>query len=124
VTHRKSEDSNGIENERRIDHLRNIVEKQTRSERHLEEHSDISKSPENISHVKEIQRERENEIQNLKDIIVHGENHNNDQLENTKKRLKYTEGYLNHNADHMDDDTLVSTKRKQEHRREQVDQLK
>lgn len=124
MTKRSDDDNRCIENERRIDHLRNIVEKQTRSERHLEEHSDISKSSENIAHVKDIQRERENEIQNLKDIIAHGENHTNDQLENTKKRLKYTEGYLNHNADQMDDETLESTKRKQEHRREQVDQLK
>lgn len=112
-----------IENERRIDHLRSIVEKQTRTERHLEEHSDISKSPENIAHAKELQKERENEIQNLKDIITHGENHNNDHLENTKKRMNYTEGYLSNNADHMDDKTLRCTKCKQKHRMEQVDQL-
>jgi hypothetical protein len=114
----------GIENERRIDHLRNIVEKQTRTERHLEEHSDISKSQENITHVKELQKERENEIQNLKDIIAHGDQNNNKQLENTEKRLQYTNGYLNHNADHMDKETLNNTKEKQEHRKEQMDWLK
>lgn len=120
----RSKDIQGIENERRIDHLRNIVEKQTRSERHLEEHSDISKSPENIAHVKELQREREGEIQNLKDIIVHGNQNNNDQLENTEKRFVYTEGYLNHNADHMDKESFKNTKAKQEHRKEQMDSLK
>lgn len=114
----------GIENERRIDQLRNVVEKQTRSERHLEEHSDISKSSENIAHVKEIQRDRENEIQNLKDIIVHGDQNNNNQLENTEKRLVYTEGYLNHNADHMDKESFINAKAKQEHRKEQIDNLK
>ena len=120
----KDKKRKAVENERRIEHLRNIVEKQTRSERHLEEHSDTSKSPENIAHVKQLQREREHEIQNLKNIIAYGENHNEDHLENTKKRLQYTEGYLNHNADHMDRETLENTKRKQEHRREQIDQLK
>lgn len=114
----------GIENERRIDHLRNIVEKQTRTERHLEEHSNISKSQENIAHVKELQKERENEIQNLKDIIAHGDQNNNKQLENTEKRFQYTNGYLNHNADHMDKETLNNTKEKQEQRKEQMDWLK
>mgnify|MGYP007135335987 CR=1 FL=1 len=113
-----------IENERRIDHLRNIVEKQTRTERHLEEHGDIPRSHENMEHVKELQRKRENEIQNLKNIIAHGEQCSNNHLENTKKRYEYTEGYLNHNADHMNKETLENTKRKQKHRREQIDQLK
>lgn len=113
-----------IENERRIDHLRNIVEKQTRTERHLEEHGHIPRSHENMEHVKEVQQKRENEIQNLKNIIVHGEQSSkNDQLENTKKRFLYTEGYLNHNADHMDRETFENTKRKQEHRKEQIDFL-
>lgn len=114
----------GLVNERRIDHLRNIVEKQTRTERHLEEHSDISKSPENIAHVKEIQQDRENEIQNLKDIIVHGDQNNNKQLENTEKRFVYTEGYLNHNAEHMDMESFKNIKSKQEHRIEQMDNMK
>ena len=37
-------DNKGLENERRIDHLVNLVERKTRTERHLEEHSDISSS--------------------------------------------------------------------------------
>ncbi|NLK28749.1 MAG: hypothetical protein GX306_10470 [Clostridiales bacterium] len=112
-----------IENERRIDHLRNIVEKQTRTERHLEEHGHIPRSHENMEHVKEIQRRREDEIQNLKNIIVHGDQCSNNHLENTKKRFLYTEGYLNHNTDHMDRETFENAKRKQEHRKEQIDQL-
>ncbi len=112
-----------IENERRIDHLRNIVEKQTRTERHLEEHGHIPRSQENMEHVKEVQRRREDEIQHLKDIIVHGEQCSNNHLENTKKRFVYTEGYLNHNADHMDREAFENTKRKQEHRKEQIDSL-
>lgn len=120
----RNKESKTIENERRIDHLRNIVEKQTRTERHLEEHSDISKSPENIAHAKELQWERENEIENIKDKIVHDGQSKSKQLENTEKRLVYTEGYLNHNASHMDKESFQNAKEKQEHRKEQIDSLR
>ena len=114
----------GTENERRVEHLVNLVEAQTRTERHLEEHSDISKSPENIHHAKTVNQEREQEIQNLKNILAHGENYNNNQKENTEKRLRYAEGYLNHNAEHMKDEDFKNAKAKQEHRKEQLDQMK
>jgi hypothetical protein len=120
----KNNEIKSIEKERRVDHLINLVEKQTRTERHLEEHSDISHSPENIEHAKQVNQERQNEIENLKNILVHGENCNNDYKENTEKRLVYTEGYLNHNAEHMDKETFKNAKEKQEHRKEQLDQLK
>ena len=45
-------------------------------------------------------------------------------LENTEKRFIYTEGYLNHNADHMDREAFENAKRKQEHRKEQLDNYK
>lgn len=114
----------GEQNERRIDHLVNLVEKQTRTERHLEEHSDISSSEENLEHARQLQEERQCEIDNLKNIIANGENVNNDYLGNTEKRFCYTEGYLNHNADHMDGKSYQNAKEKQEHRKEQMDQLK
>lgn len=117
-------DEKGLERERRVDHLVNLVEKQTRTERHLEEHSDISSSPENLEHAKQVNEERQNEINNLKNILAHGENYNNDYKENTEKRLLYSEGYLNHNAEHMDQETFQKAKEKQEHRKDQLDQLK
>lgn len=111
----------GIENERRIEHLANIVEKQTRTERHLEQHSDISSSPENIEHAKKIQEERQDEIEHLKNKVAYGENYSNNQKENTEKRLTFTEGYLNHNADHMSQKDIKNAEKKQEHRKEQLD---
>jgi hypothetical protein len=117
-------DNEDFKRERRVDHLINLVEKQTRTERHLEEHSDISSSPENLEHAKRVNEEREDEIQNLKNILSHGENYNNDYKENTEKRLRYAEGYLNHNSDHMNDQAFKNAKAKQEHRKEQLDQLK
>lgn len=114
----------GLENERRIDHLVNLVERQTRTERHLEEHSDISSSPENIEHAKELQSKRQEEIDHLKNKIAYGDNYSNNYMENTEKRLLYTEGYLNHNADHMDEESFNNAKEKQEHRKEQLDSFR
>lgn len=119
-----NKDVKGIENERRIEHLINLVERKTRTEKHLEEHSDIARSKENIEHAKKVNEERQNEIENLKNILAYGENYNNNHKENTEKRLLYSEGYLNHNADHMDDNTFKNSKIKQERRKEQLDQLK
>lgn len=116
-------DNKKLENERRLEHLSGLVERQTRTERHLEQYSNIS-SPDNIEHARKVQQRREQEIENLKDIIVNGENSNNDQLENTEKRYTFTEGYISHNADHMDKKTLKQAKEKQEHRKEQIDFLK
>lgn len=118
----ENDNDNSSENERRLDHLVNLVERQTRTERHLEESSDIS-SPENIQHAKEIQGVRQKEIDNIKNIIVNREHSNNDQEKNVKKRYKYTEGYIKHNEDTMDETTLENTKIKQEHRKEQIDSL-
>lgn len=114
----------GGENERRIDHLENLVEKKTRTQRHLEEHSDISHSPSNIQHAKELQQERQSEIEHLKDKIAYGDSACNNEKENTEKRLLYTEGYLNHNAEHMNEDAFRNAKAKQERRKEQIDSMK
>lgn len=119
-----SRDNQGLENERRVEHLCNLVEKQTRTERHLEEYSDISHSKKNIEHVQELQKDREHEINNLKDILANGEDAKNRQYENTQKRFLYTEGYLNHNADHMEEQAFRNAKEKQKHRMEQLDQMK
>jgi hypothetical protein len=112
------------ENERRLEHMENLVEKQTRTERHLEQHADIAHSKANIEHVKELQKERQREIDHLKDKIAYGDNCSNDYKENTEKRFLYTEGYLNHNADHMDKEAFENAKIKQEHRKEQLDNFK
>ena len=86
MNHNASNTSNKTcsENERRVDHLINLVEKETRTERHLEQNSDIS-NPENIQHAKEVQKNREKEINNLKNILVSGEQeHRKDQLNSMK----------------------------------------
>lgn len=111
------------EDQRRIEQLENLVEAHTRTERHLEQHLDIA-SDEQIQRAKELQKVREEEIKNLENIIAYGENVNNDEFKNLERNYNYTEGYMNHNLDHMDNKTIEKTKEKQEHRREQMDFLK
>lgn len=117
-------DNLGDENERRVDNLIDIVEKHTRTERHLEqfEGSGIT-SPENIEHAKKVQASREGEIDHLKNIISHGKHDNTKDLENTQKNYQYSEGYLNHNSDHMNPESLKNAEAKQAHRKEAIDRL-
>lgn len=113
------------ENARRVDDLINLVENKTRTERHLEQHSDIG-DPDRLHHVYEVQNAREEQIQNLKSAIVYGDNTNNDtedQLHSLKKNYKFAEGYIDHNADHMNSQALKNLEEKQRNRREQMDLL-
>jgi hypothetical protein len=107
------------ENELRINQLMNLVEKHTRTERHLEQHSDIA-SPESIKHSEEVQRQRESEIDNLKNVIVHGKHVNVDEVENLQRNYEFTSSYLEENADSLDSNTLRNTKEKQENREQQL----
>ena len=107
-------------NERRIEELMNINNRYVRTERHLEQHSDIS-NPDNLEHSEQIQQERLQQMDNLKNIIAYGKHEQEDQEENLRKRMEYTDGYLNHNAQRMDNETLEKTLEKQEHRKEQMD---
>lgn len=67
-------DKNNFKEEQfnRINELENVVEKHTRTERHLEQHSDIAK-PKAVENAKEKQREREDKIKSLENKIVNGE---------------------------------------------------
>ncbi|NLK67597.1 MAG: hypothetical protein GX283_00295 [Clostridiaceae bacterium] len=117
-----SKEEQKMANERRIDELLNISNRYVRTERHLEQHSDIS-DPENIENSKRVQDERIEQMNNLKNIIAYGEHEQEDQVANLQRNLEYTDGYINHNAEHMDIETLENTLRKQEHRKEQLDSL-
>ena len=113
----------GLENARRIDELVDLVEKHTRTERHLEQHSDIS-SAEQIEHSKEVQCEREHQISNLKNIIAYGQHESDNDLENLEKNYHYTQGYLSNSQDHMNEEDLERAIEKQEHRKDQMKFLK
>jgi len=121
----KQKKAQQLENERRVENLIDIVENKTRTDRHLEQHSDIG-DPDRLDHAHEIQHEREEQIENLKQTIVYGDNIKNDtknQLESIKDNYTFAEGYINHNGDHMDEKSFQNLKKKQENRKEQIDQL-
>jgi hypothetical protein len=116
--------SNEKETSRRIDHLVNLVDKHTRTERHLEQYSSIS-SPESLQKAKEIQQNRESEIENLKNLIAYGQ-HNNapSEYESVQKRYEYAQGYLQNNKDHINNNDLQNLEEKQKHRQERLNEFK
>lgn len=109
-------------NERRIEELLNINNRYIRTKRHMEEFAEIM-NEEQLEHAVKIQEERERRMENLKNIIAYGKHEQEDQVENLKRNLKFTENYLANNAHRMDKETLEKTLEKQAHRREQLDFL-
>ena len=59
---------------RQLDNLENLVENHTRTERHLEQYSEIG-DKENKENARKVQKVREQEIQNLENKIL-GEDEN------------------------------------------------
>lgn len=110
------------QNAKRLEQLENLVEKHTRTERHLEQHSDIAR-PEAIAHSEQIQLEREAAIENLENVIVNGKHVNVDEVANLQRNYEFTNSYIDANADRMDSNTLKATKEKQENRKEQIDNI-
>lgn len=117
-----STDELKMANERRIDALLDIQNRYVRTARHIEQNKEIT-NPENLEHAIEIQKDREERIENLKNIIAYGKHEEVDEKKNLERNLKFTENYLRNHSEKMDEDTLRKTREKQEHRREQMDFL-
>ncbi|NLN48461.1 MAG: hypothetical protein GX154_05115, partial [Clostridiales bacterium] len=94
-----------------------------RTQRHLEQNSDIA-SDDQLDHASEIQNDREDRIDNLRNKIVNDVHDPGNQITNLKKRIEYSDGYIEHNKDDMDPETLENAKEKQKHRKEQLENLK
>jgi hypothetical protein len=109
-------------NERRIEELLNINNRYVRTKRHLEQNSNIA-TLDQLEHAFEIQKDREERMENLKDLIVNGTQDREDNIEALEKRIAYTNGYLDHNSRRMDDATLENAIEKQENRKEQLENL-
>ncbi|NMA94407.1 MAG: hypothetical protein GX974_00020 [Clostridiales bacterium] len=120
IKSKDSKDEQKMANERRIDELLNINNRYVRTQRHLEQHSDLS-HPDNLRHAEDIQQEREEEMDKLKSLIAYGEPEEEDEVDNLRRNLYHTDGYLEEQADDMDDFTLEKTKEKQSHRRQQLE---
>ncbi len=111
--------------DRQLDNLVNLVDNHTRTERHLEQYSEIG-DKENKDHAREIQDVREEEINDLRNKL----NGNDDiqtraeQIENLEEKIESTEGYIENNKNDMDEEMLKNLEEKQENRKEQLDNLK
>ena len=131
MTHEKSDEekrTDSIEefkdaNARRVEQLIDVVEKHTRTERHLEQNLGMS-NIEDVKHTLKVQEEREHEIENLKNIIAYGKHEKNDELKNLSRNYSFAGNYLNHYEGRMDPTTLEKTKIKQANRKEQIETLK
>ncbi|AJA49349.1 hypothetical protein CPAST_c32830 [Clostridium pasteurianum DSM 525 = ATCC 6013] len=123
ITSNKNHSNSNSEKFNELNELENVVEKYTRTERHLEQHSDIANA-ESIDQAKEKQKEREEQIKTLENKIVNGESSSKKaEIENVEKNIKYGEGYLNHNSENMNQRDLENLKDKQENRKDTLNSL-
>lgn len=114
--------TNYTETENRLNEMLNVAERFTRTERHLEQHSDIA-NPSQIAHAKEIQTERVRDINTLKDKIIYGDGGPTNELINVNKNIIYGEGYLKNNGDHMSSDDKTNLEKKLNNRKEKINEL-
>ena len=118
-------DNNDDENskkERQLDELQNIVERHTRTERHLEQYSEIG-NKEFKDMAREKQGVREEEIENLKKSIAGNKTTPEEQIENIVENYTNTKEYIENNEYTIPDEDLKNLEKKQEHREEQVEDL-
>jgi len=112
-------------NERKVDNLINLVEKHTRTERHLEQYSDMG-DPKYKEMAEEKQEVREEQIEELKEQLIGEEDEapsKSEQLEDLKQNYEYAQGYIENNKEHMDEQDLVNLQQKQENRKIQIENL-
>ena len=110
--------------EKQLDNLINLVEKHTRTERHLEQYSHIG-NPENKENARRIQDIREEQIDELKDKIkgVNETQTRQEQLENVIDKYINAQGYIFNNEDNMSEEQLNNMERKQDNREIQIENL-
>ncbi len=110
--------------DRQIDNLINLVEKHTRTQRHLEQYSHIG-NPENRENAREVQNIREQQIDDLKDKIkgVTDKQTREQQLENVVEKYINAQGYIRNNEDNMSEEQLNNMERKQDNREIQIENL-
>lgn len=107
--------------DRQIDNLIDLVENHTRTERHLEQYSNIG-DPENKEHAREVQENREEQIENLRNKL-NGEDDvqtKEEQLKNLEEKYTSTAGYIKNNKDNMTDEMRKNIENKQENRKNQI----
>ena len=117
-----NDDRNKIEKANRLEALENMVENHTRTERHLEQHSNIT-SLEKYSDSIIKQSEREGNIEILEAKILNGGQKHTNELEGLERNYAFAKGYMENNKDHIDPESLKNMQIKQQNRRDEMNEL-
>ena len=119
---RNNDDQN--KKERQLDNLTNIVENHTRTKRHLEQYSEIG-NPEFKEMAREKQEKREENMNKLKQGILNEEENQTieEQIENLQDNYEAAQRYIEENQDTMAPQDLQNLQEKQQHRKEQMENL-
>ena len=98
--------------ERQLDNLTNLVENHTRTKRHLEQYSEIGDPA-----FKDMAREKQ-------EILEEDENQTvEQQIENLQDNYEAAQRYIEANQDTMAPQDLQNLQQRQQHRKEQLDNL-
>ncbi|WAM34754.1 hypothetical protein [Caldicellulosiruptor morganii] len=108
-------------NKRRFLHLKNILENYTRTQRHLEEYSELLPY-EKIQQIIQKQRRREEQINNIQKAILK-EHDKETEVRNLVKNYLYTEGYLQHYKEKLQKNVLNNILKCQYYRKIQLENL-
>ena len=110
--------------ERQLDNLTNLVENHTRTKRHLEQYSEIG-DPAFKEMAREKQEKREENMYKLKQEILDEEQDQTieQQIENLQDNYEAAQRYIEANQDTMAPQDLQNLQAKQQHRKEQMENL-
>lgn len=110
--------------ERQLDNLTNLVENHTRTKRHLEQYSEIG-DPQFKEMAREKQEKREENMYKLKqEILDEQENQTvEQQIENLHDNYEAAQRYIQANQNTMAPQDLQNLQEKQQHRKEQMENL-
>ena len=110
--------------ERQLDNLTNLVENHTRTKRHLEQYSEIG-NPAFKEMAREKQGKREENMYKLKqEILDEDENQTiEQQIENLHDNYEAAQRYIEANQETMAPQDLQNLQEKQQHRKEQLENL-
>ena len=109
---------------RQLNNLENLVENHTRTERHLEQYSEIG-SKKNKENAREKQTVREHEINNLESkILGEGESISiEEQINNISENFNRTHRYMEENYEKIPQENWDNLNKKQDNRIEQTENL-
>lgn len=113
-----------VNKERQLNDLINTVERHTRTERHLEQYSNIG-NPFFKDEARKKQAVREKQIVDLKDNILDNKDRltTDEQLKNLANNYESTEGYIRNNIDSIDVEQFNNMEKRQANRRKQMQNI-